>query len=897
MAPGYLRFWGKAQPRPEATGAAWHPLAYHSLDVAAVVRTLLERDPGRADMLATLLGTDRGACTTLLTALAALHDIGKFAAGFQGLARAVVESAGLDLPALPYQPRHDAAGLLFWDGILAAPLAGRLFRPGTAGHQVRALLAAVSGHHGAPCDGAVEQTAGMIFPPACREAAIQFAEDVLALLLGAGTVAPPPRVAARLASWPIAGVLVEADWIGSSQEWFPYEAPVHSLDAYWRELALPRAARAVAEAGVGPKSPGPFLGFDRLLNRSGFAPSPVQAWAAREAVAASGVLTIVEELTGTGKTEAALMLAHRTLAAGEATGLYFALPTMATSNAMYRRVGDIAANLFAPGEPVSVVLAHGKRDQDEAFVARLGKSDGGGDRYGRGAGETTASASCAAWLGDDRRKALLADVGIGTVDQALLAALPARFQPLRLHGLVGKVLVVDEVHAYDAYTMVGLERLLGFVSRFGGSAILLSATLPTAMRARLIEAWVGNAEAPRTLEMSYPLVTQVTRDGRTSQAGLPTREGAVRDVPVRIEADSEAVISHLVAAARSGACAAWIRNSVDDAREAYQTLVDALGADQVHLFHARFALGDRLAREDLVLSTFGPEAPEDARRGRVLVATQVAEQSLDLDFDVMVSDLAPVDALVQRQGRLWRHGWRARVVPLAFVVHGPDPDMAADGGWLRRALPRTAAVYRDHGVLWRTARELKARGKIALPGDARALIEAVYAEDRDDLPAGLRPISDRAEGETRAEWSIGTNSFLMLDRGYVRQSGQWDQDVDTPTRLGEPQVTIRLARWNDGRLVPWATEAGDDTSRRAWHRSEVAVLHRRVAAESDFPPDLANAAKRVRQGWPDWEARIVIVPLIREAGSGSWLGAAKGPDGQAVVIRYDAAAGLAVTAG
>ena len=333
----------------------------------------------------------------------------------------------------------------------------------------------------------------------------------------------------------------------------------------------------------------------------------------------------------------------------------------------------------------SAVLAAGR---DEAPYSPTGSREAGS--------ETTASAACAAWIADDRRRAFLADAGAGTVDQALLSILPSRHQSLRLLGLMRRVLILDEVHAYDAYMQREIERLLEFQAGLGGSAILLSATLPLSVRKRLADAFskglgnLGNEEATHPAvsgAMDYPLATVCEAGARTS-VKVPGQSGRARTLPVRFLRTSEDALTSVEQAARSGQAVLYIRNTVDDVLEAHAALT-ARGV-KADVFHARFALIDRLQIEKRAVATFGKLSASRERTGKVLIATQVVEQSLDLDFDALVSDLAPVDLLIQRAGRLWRHPRPDRTGQPELLVVGPEP--IADAGWFSRAFPRAAYV-------------------------------------------------------------------------------------------------------------------------------------------------------------------------------------------------------------
>ncbi|MCS6878415.1 MAG: CRISPR-associated helicase/endonuclease Cas3, partial [Geminicoccaceae bacterium] len=302
--------------------------------------------------------------------------------------------------------------------------------------------------------------------------------------------------------------------------------------------------------------------------------------------------------------------------------------------------------------------------------------------------------------------------------------------------------------------------------------------------------------------------------------------------------------------------------------------------------------------EQEVLRRFGKHAAPEARRG-VLVATQVVEQSLDLDFDLIVTDLAPIDCLVQRAGRLWRHPGRSRPLPAPrFLVLAPDPVDAPARDWIAGFLPGTAAVYRDHLRLWRSARALFARSALEIPGDVRALVEEVYAEDG-EVPEGLERNWYASDGERKAAQALARQNALDPDRGYLAE-GAWDSDVRTPTRLGEPMITLRLARFEGGRIEPWCT---DPDPRRAWALSEVQVRRARlrdVLLPEGCTRELVDA---VRRSWGRFEAPdlfggrpredLSLLPLVRARGE-AWVGSGVDGKGEPVALRYDRASGLSL---
>ncbi len=703
----------------------------------------------------------------------------------------------------------------------------------------------------------------------------------------------------------LAGLFVLADWIGSAEAWFPYTASTDDDEKFERYWCRSRdaARRAIDEAGILASTVQPFVGLTHLFpNLQARIPSPVQAFAATAPLLDGPSLILIEDVTGSGKTEAALTLAHRQMNAGRASGIYIALPTEATSNAMYARLGASFRRLFTSESSPSLVLAHGRRALYENFrdsiVAAAARAEAGYGRQAVGGEERSSAAECAEWIADDRRKAFLADVGAGTIDQALLAVLPVKHQSLRLWGLADRVLIVDEAHAYDAYMTREIEALLEFHAALGGSTIVLSATLPRVTRRRFANAFRAGVSAegasPCNLQTTdYPLVTIIRRDSMI-EAPQRVRERLARFVTATRVDDLEGAVARVVAAAQAGACVAFVRNSVDEAIAACDRM-RAAGLDPL-LFHARFAMCDRQRIEAEVMGLFGPLADAATRRGRVLVATQVIEQSLDLDFDLMVTDLAPIDLMIQRAGRLCRHprGVRPVAGPELVVLSG-DPIADPDKDWANRVLGRGARVYPDHALLWRSARALFGAGGIATPEGVRALVEAVYDEaTRERTPQALEDSERRAEGETSAASSIAQMNVLLLRPnlgrphvGYAFDTGAWDSDVRTPTRLSEDNVRIRLGRFAEGGVNPWA-EA--DERWRAWALSEVSVRRGRIEAEDDSDPQLAAAVAAIKTQWPEAERTVPLIPLQEDGVS--WWGKVRNSSGRTVRVRYSVVTGL-----
>ncbi len=906
----YLHAWGKSD---RVEGGLWHPAVFHMLDVAACAERLIAAGPGRHAVLAGRLGVAPDVLARALVALVGVHDLGKLSVAFQCKVSWLWREELLGPPprdAARPNRRHDE--LLFaWmrrgfgerrgmADMTAWPMFAGWGRSVRAWCSVWPILGGVAGHHGEPVDaeGLDDRGLALLVGDRAEAAASRFLEDWFALV-GAPALPTLDQGAARALGWTLSGLTVAADWLGSNAAFFPLTFATGAavdvpLDRYWVERARPQARDAVVAAGLEPVPPSRN---STVLALAGVAdPRPLQSVAETIDLPEGPILVIVEDVTGAGKTEAALVLAHRLMRRGDAGGLYMAMPTMATANAMFERLGTHLGRLFEPvGEKPSLALAHGKAALNPAFrrptLPAVAEPGFGGDE------PAPVGAVCADWIADDRRKAFLAHVGAGTIDQALLAVLPARYQSLRLFGLGDRVLILDEAHAYDAYTGTLMENLVRFQAAMGGSTIVMSATLPAGTRRRLGSAYRqgrglgGDAPERGDPAEAYPLISVASGSGLDRVRVAPV-ESLRRRVAVERLAGVAAAEARLAAAHRAGAAVAYVRNSVGDAIDTAARL-RAAGLDPL-LFHARFAMGDRLAIESEVLERYGRSADPAKRKARPLVATQVVEQSLDLDFDLLLTDLAPIDLLLQRAGRVWRHmaerpaASRPFPAPTLGVV-SPDPYGPVGTNWLAGALPMTALVYDDHGLLWRSARVLFGAGAIEAPGDLRAFIEAVYADEPGPslvTPASLARNEDKAQGESYGERSLARQVSLDYGEGYAKSTA-WLDEAKVMTRLGEPRLTLRLAREQGSAVVPLCP---DPEAERAWALSEVEVPARRLK-EVIVPERCRAAVERVRAGFGRFDREIPVAVLEPD---GEYRAAGLDQQDRPVTLRYSRTLGLRV---
>ena len=766
---------------------AGHGLLAHMLDVAAVAERLLLREPPGSLVRATaaLHLPASNACRVIATCVG-LHDIGKAIAGFQDKwpqGRDADVAAGL-----PFPPRLLAADQ---HDLASAHELRQLLQP-CFGDLAPALAGAVAAHHGHFFDSKkIADARRPLEPGAWIETRAEIFSNYLSTLLP-GRSAAPLCAGAESPGLPslawLAGLTSVADWIGSNTDWFPPGERAASLVDH-HALSLQLADTALDAIGWPPHQalqPGAAHTdelIERIVGQPGLTARPLQTAADDLLQSADApVLLIVEAPMGEGKTELALLAHLRLQARLGHRGLYLALPTQATGNAMFDR-SLVFLRAFGAGQRLDLQLAHGGALLDDRLIELRGIH-----------GETGDSVRSSAWF-SQRKRPLLSPYGVGTIDQALFATLNVKHHFVRLWGLSNRVVVLDEVHAYDTYTGGLIEALLRWLKALGCSVVLMSATLPRRKRDALLQSWGASAAAAP--ELPYPRLLMVCGDQVLGQT-CASRQQA----PIALAALGEDLEGVAALAARllaQGGCGAVVVNTVDRAQKLYLAL-RALVAQpqQLMLFHARFPADERSAHEQAVLAVFGKQAARPSHA--LLVATQVVEQSLDIDFDFLISDLAPVDLLLQRAGRLHRH---ERQRPPAhqqarLTVAGLLPERLPE-------LKQTAwGVIYDPYILCRTWAFASRESEWRLPQDIDRLVQTVYGDD--ELPQNLDADAlafieveaygiHRAKLKTEALFALNAavNAHAEAQDAYVGKPGSEEGSglgASNQTRLGDDSVTV-----------------------------------------------------------------------------------------------------------
>ncbi|MDM4762829.1 CRISPR-associated helicase Cas3' [Galbitalea sp. SE-J8] len=668
------------------------PLAVHMADSGGVAERLWDHwlSPHLRGLVAEAIGDPEDARTVVIW-LAAVHDIGKASPAFVSqvpLLKERIRTAGLTFPD-PVDSRR-APHSIVSHLVLERWLVARGWNPTTA----TSYAIVPGGHHGAPPDDHALQEVALRTDHVgegpwvvAQDELLDFATEITdaARALDRARDRPLPKTVQMI----VTGLVIMADWIASSADHFPLAPDNHQLDnrvdAAWQRLGLVAPWTPTEPAGDADE-----LFHARFDLPHGVTLRPVQRAAIE--LARSGDphrLLIVEAPMGEGKTELALLVAEILAARAGCGGVGVALPTMATSDGMFGRVRDWLGRA-SDGIQTSH-LAHGKAFLNDDFrgLVHLGDVI---DLYDdpavmtRGDG-TTRGLVTHAWM-SGRKKGALASILVGTIDQDLFGALKVKHVALRQLALASKVVVIDEVHASDSYMLEYAHRLVAWLGAYRVPTILLSATLDPALRESLAAAYAGTPPGrngrratvrfPEMLEeAAYPLITSVTANG-VPQVVRPAASG--RSSVMQVEAvqdDDDTLVTLLTEALERGGSAAVIRNTVRRAQDTARMLRERMPHADVEIVHARLVAAHRMRREAALRTRLGPGRPTraDDERPFIVVGTQVLEQSLDIDVDLMVSDLAPIDLILQRVGRLHRHDRDDRptaVTAPRLVVTGVD---------------------------------------------------------------------------------------------------------------------------------------------------------------------------------------------------------------------------------
>lgn len=808
--------WGKLVHDAAGQLFAEHPLLDHMTDVAACFLALSE-------CLAVRRALERTACRKLddadlqrLAVLVFLHDVGKANAGFQSRRWKSPEQPP-DFWTARVPSGHGPEGWELISGRVhnAEQIAAGLRIADIVGWgdvAVCELLQASISHHGRPLgEDTARQTEDIWHPVRDRVGLVRYDPQATLVSMGkrirlcyplafATCIRPLPEQPAFVHLF--AGLVQLADWLGSDTRagFFPYSLPGEDR----AETAPARAAYAVQTIGLNASR-----WLAQLADQAPGFSSVFHVPAARPMQVASadmslGDIVVLEAETGSGKTEAALWRFIQLFQAGKVDSLYFALPTRVAATQLCQRVLEAVKRLWPVDPPVVVRALPGYEAADDQLKICLP------DFKVQWPDKPEDEKAHQRWAAEAPKRFLAATIAVGTIDQALLAALKVRHAHMRHALLARSLLVVDEVHASDAYMAVLLEKLLQAHQKAGGQAMLLSATLGSHARTRYLN--IGHSKKllqPSLAEacaIPYPLISARSMSSVQLQAVQGNHQSKVIHWESLDAMDDPVRVATLAAqAAAQGARVLVVRNTVPSAVATQQALevlafkqrnnwlFQANGISTVH--HSRYSKEDRPVLDRAVEAQLGKTRA--GVEGRVVIGTQTLEQSLDIDADLLITDLCPMDVLLQRVGRLHRHARPDTERPEGFqkpkawvltpVGHDLTPMLKRASNGLGR-FHHGGGVYPDLRMLEATRRLVAAQPTRQIPADNRLLVECATHREallaiENELGEDWKKLGQQIEGDTGAGRAVGHLHTLPYEVAFSDVAFP-DSDQKIATRLG-----------------------------------------------------------------------------------------------------------------
>ena len=753
------KLWAKSEP--------FKPLYTHLIEVGVVAQTLANNSVFFPLLLELEKRTSlsKEQLTALIGYLASVHDIGKIHPSFVGSGAVPETQKYLEEKHLNYNVehfRHEKYGafrlLKIWEEEKRFP--DKRLR--------RNLSAVIRYHH----QGKRGETGRMSLENEAIWKTLQ--EDYEETLFQQFR---PPGVInithADAVCMSFLGILIASDWIASGEVFASTPANISNDQIINNAISLTndfieKNQMLHREAFTGISS---FTDLWDFIPRDGMRPLQVEAEKMFADSSEKPLAIIVEAPMGEGKTEAAMYMASQLAKRWHKEGFYIALPTAATSNQMYSRINAMLAHLQ---------LEKAKLMHAMAWLV---------DRFSSGEFTGESAQDAKLWTAPMRR-GLISPFAVGTVDQVMMSVMRTKYGVMRLSGLEQKVLIIDELHSYDAYMSAIIEMLLKWCAALHVPVVMLSATLPASKKEAFARCYTENVNSIQ--KGLYPALTVFYEDKPVKQIAV---HGSHQEIEIKIENNTWLNNLTLLVCSvkekiyKNGGCYCIIRNTVRDAQNTYAALKQEIPDIPMILFHARFSAERRQELEKNCIECFGSNKNKRPKR-LILVATQVVEQSLDLDFDYLVTDICPIDLLLQRAGRLWRHDDTLRpdgIEPVLTVLNPTGNDYGVSG-----------LVYAD-AILDRTREVLKDKTVLALPNDIPNLVEQVYDEEK------LDNISVEKWFEYKTDENIkqGAATVQMLDdpdkrRFYFTEnddiffSDDEDKFLSVKTRLGEPNVKLAL---------------------------------------------------------------------------------------------------------
>ncbi len=671
----------------------------------------------------------------------------------------------------------------------------------------------------------------------------------------------------------LAGLVSVSDWIASSKEFFPYNSCKNDIKTHFAEAKI-KAEKAIEHIRWKAWESNNNREFKDLFS---FDANTLQ----KEIIKISNgldsaSLVIIEAPMGDGKTEAAFYLMNYMNHKLNQNGAYIALPTQATANAMYDRFRDDFLKIIYTSNYNDLKLIHGNailaKDENEINSLEPERI------YDENDNDKHSTSQTVDWF-SYKKRGLLAPYGAGTIDQALLSILQSKHFFIRLFGLSNKTVILDEVHAYDTYMTTLLERLIEWLAAVGSNIIILSATLPSEKRKLLIESWQkgtygnlnNNQNCPNNVE--YPRITYLTKT-ECKANNFSTKQKKII-LCKKLPSDLDELAKKIIGSIKEGGCAAFICNTVKKAQDAYCKIKSEIDKQCntkediiLKLFHARFPFEDRNKIEKEVIELFGKRGFKTNKRPEkaILVATQVVEQSLDIDFDVMFTELAPIDLILQRSGRLQRHYEIKRPEsignkPVLYIVTPEDENNLPDFG-------SSSYVYSEY-ILYKTWLVVRDLCDIKIPDNIECLVEKVYGNDNNvsNKPEEVNHMNELKQKDDENESKLKNEAKDKYIKspyfsGELYHLSEAELKEDDPTLHKYFQASTRYSERPSIRIVCLRSNNGFDPTKIPDKKTVIYLINRIMSISNPVLYDYFINIVMVPEAWKNNALLRKLYPAV-----------------------------------
>jgi len=812
-------FWGKTDRNDE--GISFHPLFYHLLDTAQVTKLIWNTVISSAvhKKLGECINVYNGRLEKFILLLSSLHDIGKASPAFQrknDKLKMELETKGYHFSRVKFEKYHGLVSTWYLKEAF-----NRLLQFDSDLPIQRGLAVACGGHHGIwpgagdLLDMSVEEVGDDVWSDS-RNKIFKTLLTIFDCDQEKIEISIKSRKNLHTFCMITAGLISISDWIASMSDYFQFVSIGEPFEDYLVEREK-KARIALNELGwQNWRSSSKILSAEELIGVSKLRPLQCASKEIETKMSQKPSIAIIEAPTGEGKTEAAWILADALITKQKQKGAYFAMPSQATSNQMFERVLRLLSKRYAAAKP-DVHLIHGRAFFSEKYsklkMAAINQESGD---------QLTAHS----WF-LPKKRGFLAPFAVGTVDQALLSILQTKHFFVRLYGLAHKTIIFDEIHAYDTYMNTLFLRLLEWLAHMGSNVIILSATLPPERRRSIVQAYTG---MNKHLNLDYPGI--IWTDGKKDVSNH-FKAQKTRELLIEWQAP-ETYMQEVIHLYKKNYCIAIICNTVGKAQKTYEMLTAnaEIAEKDISLFHARFPFYLRDQLEGNALCFFGKDRTKRPKRS-ILVATQIIEQSLDLDFDCMFTELAPVDLILQRAGRLQRHDFNRCIKPIVRILSPKIANKVPD-------FEKSEYVYSKY-ILLKTWLCLKKIRGIKVPTDVPKLIRQVYEDDlQADSPLRELLLDEKekdceknrtAEREARSKLLLPPGDedlFYGPDLVLDEDNPDIAQIMQAATRQIPPSVTLICLEVQCGAFVLPSNRQTVDMSRQPNLTMQKSILENAV---------------------------------------------------------------------